>query len=165
MSKEETEEFFQTHSQAWDASRPCEQLRSTLISISKMTADIRKIVGFAFGSIASNDQCVISSRSAFQHALVLTLRDILCKKHVKNPGEISCYAQDPAYTDIDKLVLNASGINVLDYPEGFLEVDSSTVVVSCGPYAPIRQIVSDLARPAIMIWYKIKDEEEEELLG
>jgi hypothetical protein len=61
------------------------------------------------------------------------------------------------------LVLNASGINVLDDPEGFLEVDSSTVVVSCGPNAPIREIVSDLARRDILIWYKIKDEEQ--LLG
>jgi hypothetical protein len=166
MSKEETEEFFQTSSQAWEASEPCKQLRSTLRSIST-TVNICKIVGFALGSIATNDQsaffALLSSQSAFQHALILTLRDILYRKRAKSRGEISCYVQDPAYTDIDKSVLESSGIDVLDDPEGFLQVDDATLVVSCGPNVPVKQIISDLARPAVMIWNKILDKEREPL--
>lgn len=165
MSKEETRDFFQAHSQAWEVSEPCKQLRSTLRSILEAAVDIHKIVGFALGSIASKDQSVFSTRlsprSAFQHALVLTLRDILSQKREKSCREISCYVQDPIYTDIDKLVLESSGINVLDDPEGFIEVDDETLVVSCGPNVPVKQIVLDLANPAVMIWDKIIDEEEE----
>lgn len=163
MSRKETEIFFQTHSQAWKTSESCKQLRAILLSKECVT-NIRKVIGFALGSIASNDGSdfftFLSTVSAFQHSLILTLRDILCEKQGKSCEEILCYVQDPIYTDIDKGTLEASGINILDDPEAFLQVDDATIVVSCGPDVPVKQIVSDLARPAVIIWDKVMDREE-----
>lgn len=72
-----------------------------------------------------------------------------------NHDRIACYAQDPAYTKIDRLVLEGSGIGILDDPQAFLEADESTVVFSCAADLPVKQIISDLARPAMMIWEKL----------
>jgi len=65
---------------------------------------------------------------------------------------IGCYAQDPDYTDIDREVLEQSGITILDDPQGFLEVDDSTAVLSFGANIPLRQVIADIARPAMMVW-------------
>jgi hypothetical protein len=54
------------------------------------------------------------------------------------------------------LILRENGITVLDDPEGFLEVDDSTLVISCAAQVPVKQITLDLARPAAMIWDRIK---------
>jgi hypothetical protein len=46
-----------------------------------------------------------------------------------NSGGITCYGQDPVYSDVDRAVLEQSGITILNDPEAFLEVDDSTVVI------------------------------------
>jgi hypothetical protein len=71
----------------------------------------------------------------------------------------TCYVQDPLYTNCDRLHLAASGIKVLDDPDGLIEVDNSTLVVSCSPDVPIRQIVTDIAQPAIIICSRIIHED------
>jgi len=153
-------EVFQTLRQEWEVSGPCEQLRSILASI-KTPIKISKIVGLACSTMAYNDH-ETPSRSGFQHALLLTLRDILSEKE-GNPERISCYAQDPCYTSSDKSVLEASGITVLEHPEAFLQIDDFSVVISSSPNVTVRQIVSELARPAVMIWNRILEEEPEEI--
>lgn len=158
-SCEELERSFKTSLQAWEASEPCKQLRSVLVSL-KTPLEVNKIIGFACGPMSMNYDERQTQRSLFQNALILTLWDVLSKTKGHADG-IRCYAQDPAYTEVDKLVLEGSDITVLDDPEGFLEVDNSTVVFSCAPNVPVRQIISDIALPAIMIWDKIKEDAKE----
>ncbi|KIW16836.1 hypothetical protein PV08_04026 [Exophiala spinifera] len=110
--------------------------------------------------MALHDEFRGRTRSAFQHALILTLRDILSKRH-ESVNDIKCYAQDPFYTDIDREVLERSGITVLNNPQGFLEVDDSTVVLSFCPDVPVRQVIAEIALPAMMIWDKIRFFENE----
>ncbi len=44
-------------------------------------------------------------------------------------------------------------IKVLDHPiSGFLEVDEASVVVSIAPNVPVKQIVSDISTPAMILW-------------
>jgi hypothetical protein len=117
--------------------------------------NIQHIVAFACGSIRDDSEQQ-TPRSSFQHVLVLTLRNILSKKQ-EDLGGISCYAQEPAYSEVDILTLRENGITVLDEPEGFLNVDDSTLVVSCAAQVPVKQITLDLARPAAMIWDRIKE--------
>jgi hypothetical protein len=121
---------------------------------------ITKIVGFAFGSIALTDvEADYAFRSAFQDALLVTLKDLFCEK--LSTENIPCYVQDPVYTDCDRLLLGAHGINVLDDPDGLVEVDNSTLVISCAPDVPIRQIVMDIAQPVLMVWCRtIPDEDD-----
>lgn len=122
-----------------------------------MPAGIKKIVAFACSSMA-NLSSTGSRSSACQHALVLQLRDFLTAREGGQNG-IKCYAQDPVYQDSDKSILEKLGITVLADPRGFLEVDETSVVLSISPNIPIRQIITDIARPALMIWNRVTDAE------
>jgi hypothetical protein len=98
-------------------------------------------------------------RPVAQHILALAVRDFLASHDARGrPGEgvcgIKCYAQDPIYTPIDEQVLGEAGFDVVDDPKAFLEVDESSVVIAIAPDIPVRQIVADIARPAMMIWDK-----------
>lgn len=70
-------------------------------------------------------------------------------------------AQDPAYTRVDKSVLEEDAIRCLDDPGGFLDVDNLSVVISIAPDIPVRQVVADIARPTVMVWERVTREEEE----
>ena len=149
-SRQETESILNHSRQAWEASEPCRQLRETL-AMATAPRNITKVVGFACGSLAAQDpQDRQAVRSATQHALLLTIQDIL-----REPGrqaQIPCFVQDPGYTAVDKDVLGTSGITVLDDPMGFVEVDDESVLVSIHPNCPVKEIVHDLAKPALIIW-------------
>ena len=160
--REEIENWFKTLRCEWEASKSCRQLHSLFTSIS-IPSQISKIVGFACGTLLSSCQEQAADRVVFQHALILTLRDIVTNKQVES-DPIRCHAQDPAYTEIDNSVLEGHGITVLKDPKGFLEVDDSTVVVSCAAAIPVKQIVSDLARPAVIVWDRVSEDEPEQLL-
>lgn len=131
----------------WDSSSKCEEFRSLMENIH--LPPIKKIVAFACGTLSHP----FEKSPATQHAFTLTLRDCLS---AKQPGTIiECLAQDPGYYEEDKQVLREAGIVPVDDPNGFLEVDEDTVVFSQIPSAPIRQIIADIARPAMMIWRKV----------
>ncbi|KAL3469427.1 hypothetical protein BJX99DRAFT_241333 [Aspergillus californicus] len=76
-------------------------------------------------------------------------------------GEIKCYAQDPAYTDVDAALLTSIGITPLDDPKGFLEIDEHTLVFSVSPNVPVKQIVADVQWPGAMVWNTVSLEEAE----
>lgn len=69
---------------------------------------------------------------------------------------VKCFSQDPAYSALDKQVLQSMGCTVLDDPRAFLEVDNNTVLVSIAPNIPVQQIIADIARPlAIVGWRRL----------
>ncbi|KAL1863907.1 hypothetical protein Daus18300_008056 [Diaporthe australafricana] len=153
-----TKEAFDAGVKAWEDSEECRKLTSALME--HTTPDnITKILAFACGSILDNDLDQ-RRRTANQHASILTIKRVLQTKNAPTNVEIECYAQNPAYTGSDRTVLEGAGIRVLEDPHVFLEVDDSSVVLSFAPTAPVRQIVADLARPAFMIWNKVKGEDE-----
>jgi hypothetical protein len=76
----------------------------------------------------------------------------LAKRGLNGGQEIKCYAQDPVYDEIDKEFLTSIGIAPLDDPKGFLAVDQQTLVFSVSPNVPVKQIITDLQRPAAMVW-------------
>ncbi|KAK3312661.1 hypothetical protein B0H66DRAFT_378604 [Apodospora peruviana] len=148
---------FQAIRQRWLATEHCAQLTSTLNQHAReIPPDIKKVVAFACSSMAISDPPSLRQTSASQHALVLYMRDFLSSRQDKAHDEIKCYAQDPIYEDVDKSVLGEVGIKVLSDPRGFLEVDEMSVVVSIAPNVPVRHIVMDITRPAIMIWDRVK---------
>ena len=151
QSYEEAKAYFGRVRHTWNGSQSCTRLKSILDSTLPRCS---KILAFALGEISRQVLEVWHQGPAFQHALLLTLRDVLS---LYNPeqNEVVSYTQDPAYSEVDKLLLKSYGITVVDDPEGLLQVDDSSAVISCGPNAPIRQIVSDLAQPTLMIWDKV----------
>ncbi|KAK2802782.1 hypothetical protein FQN51_004310 [Onygenales sp. PD_10] len=150
---EEVQECFRASSLAWEASEPCRELRSILAS-AQIPSGVSKIVAFACGTLSAGWE---DSRRATQHAALLTIRDAL-QKNPENPDDIKCYAQDPVYNDADKAVIEGAGISVLDDPCGFTEVDDASIVLSISPNIPVRQIISDIARPAVVILDQIREE-------
>ncbi|XWW92120.1 hypothetical protein V2A60_000042 [Cordyceps javanica] len=96
-----------------------------------------------------------------QHALLLALRDFLLSE--KHSG-MNCFAQDPNYTDTDRKILRSLDVAVLDDPRAFLQVDDGSVVVPIAPNIPVRQIITDIARPAILLWDRVCEENWHEAL-
>lgn len=137
----------------WNHSPASRKLRTMLEQAS--FPHVNKIITFANGSFSSSGSSQHLTRSIGQHALTMTVRDILRDKN--KSGEILCYAQDPEYTTADKAVLESNGITVLEDPRAFLDVDESTVVLSFAPNVPVRQIITDIARPAAVIWDRVID--------
>ena len=143
--------------QVWEASEQCKQLRDTLARAIDPER-IGNIIGLAFGPLSGTDLHGSSiSSSAYQHALLFTLREILTKPSSRE--QILCYVQDPAYATADKMVLRESGITVLEDPGGFVEIDDDSVVLAFAPDCPVKEIVFDLAKPALIIWNTVRHDE------
>ncbi|KAE8141823.1 hypothetical protein BDV38DRAFT_268116 [Aspergillus pseudotamarii] len=143
--------------QTWEASQSYAQLQK-MVESRESFPPITKIVALALGSMQPRSMGNWDHRSEFQHALALTLRDLVGKRQGGTSGNVQCYAQDPAYTDTDKSILKKYDINILEDPDAFVEIDDSTIVVTFAPDVPVRQIVADIARPAMMIWNTCEDE-------
>jgi len=152
---------FQEIKARWDASSECKEFKSLMGTI--QLPIITKIVAFGCGTLAhaldrpqNFDGAVtaLEDNGATQHAFILTLRECL---EEKQPGTaIECLAQDPGYLDADNQVLREAGIMPVEDPKGFLEVDDETIVFSQIPSAPVRQIIADIATPAMMIWKRVE---------
>lgn len=136
----------------------CKDLVSILDKFAT-TLEIKKIVAFACGPMSLGDRFTITSHSVIQHALLLTVRNWTIKK--AGDENIPCFAQEPLYTSIDKSVLEESNIHAVDDPQAFLEVDDESVIFSCSPNIPVKEIVTDLARPAVLIWDRVNEKDEE----
>lgn len=169
VPREVVERDFDRNLHEWMTSEQCKQLQSLDI-VREEAIRIKKIVAFACGSITHFKE-QSRGRSCYQHGLIKTLRDILIQaRHgdinltrEQREEQIQCFIQDPAYTDIDRKVLQDDyGIATInENPEGFLEVDDSTLVLSFSPNVPVRQVVVDIAKPAVMIWDRVWNDLEE----
>ncbi|KAH8694031.1 hypothetical protein BGW36DRAFT_430055 [Talaromyces proteolyticus] len=157
--KESAIQRFEKNIKAWEESDHCRQVMATLAA-AYIPQDVDKIVGFACGTMALAAGVPEQRASAFQHALLLTLRSLLEKTRGSSDKDIACYAQDPIYTSSDSDALEAYQIKIVDDPDGFLIVDDSSILLSCSPNIPVKQIVTELARPAILIWNKVYPEVE-----
>ncbi|CAK7217231.1 hypothetical protein SBRCBS47491_003094 [Sporothrix bragantina] len=82
LDVDELQVAFQRHRDEWEASDACQQLRETLFAslapqlVPRGRATVRKIVAFACSSMTEEREGG-SARHAVQHAMVLTVRDVL----------------------------------------------------------------------------------------
>lgn len=146
---------FEQSRQAWNRSWTFVQLKSTLSSAA-VPPGIDKVVALACSPF-SWAEWVYPSMGMVHHALALVLRDFLAARDPTH--EIRCSAQDPLYTPVDEQVLSEAGFTVVDDPRAFLEVDEASVLVCWSPDIPVKQIVADLARPALIIWNRVDRED------
>lgn len=120
---------------------------------------ITNIVCIGHGSLGR------SSDSMFQHIAASPIAEKLMALYedLGKPlaAPIDIVAQDPSYTANDKHLLSLlpRPICVVTDPEGFLAINENSLVVSCCPAIPVKQIVADLAAdwsfgkgPAAVIW-------------
>ncbi|KAI1406942.1 hypothetical protein F5Y13DRAFT_207142 [Hypoxylon sp. FL1857] len=90
--------------------------------------------------------------SMIQHCIALTIGDVLRAK-AGSAKAVRLLAQDPAYTDETKEMLSEQGFEIVGQfgAGGFAEVDDESVVFSAFVSAPVKQIIADIARPALII--------------
>jgi hypothetical protein len=148
--REKVAETFQTHSQDWRETEVAKKLVQFLTTHAA-THPVTKIVGLALGAISYHYDT--RPRCYIQHALLLTLREWLAER--EKTEDVVCYTQDPGYRSVDKEVLKEHGIEVIDDPRAWLEIDDESVVYSVSPNVPVKEIVADIARPAIVIWERV----------
>lgn len=148
----ETRATLQQEKAKWDAGAACRELIATLQGVADAgrLPRVDKVVAFACHRPSVVER---AERVAAEHALVLSIRDFFAQRS----ETVQCYAQDPMYEDVDRTMLGELGMTVLDHPRGFLEVDEATVVFSQAPLVAVRQIVADIARPAVMVWDKVRE--------
>ncbi|KAL2835272.1 hypothetical protein BDW59DRAFT_137420 [Aspergillus cavernicola] len=142
----------------WEASKAWREIKSTLLSLT-LCSQIHKVIGMACGDFGRSDARG-ARRSAVQHALLLMLKRTLQESDL-GTDEVACYAQDPIYSSIDRLVLESSGCKVVEDPDGFLEMDERSLVFSCAPNICVKQVIADIARPAILIWDTVQEDDPE----
>ena len=162
---EELQDVFNKYRKEWLESKTCCCLLEQIAGLSpEQTRGITKIVGIGLGALTDPEQSenpLQDIRALVQHAAIRAIADTLKKQ---NGGrEVECYAQDPENDqDVTVQFLRTIGITPLNDPKAFLEIDENTFVVSVCPNIPVRQIVSDIARPMVMLWDIVKKEEHKE---
>ncbi|KAL4931012.1 uncharacterized protein BDV17DRAFT_289431 [Aspergillus undulatus] len=134
--------FFKDVLHAWDQSAAWREIRSTLLSL-PCYSRIHKVVGTACGDFVRFDPSN-RRRAATRHALLITLKRTLQEVHLAN-ADVACYVQDPAYSTMDRSVLESSEMHVVEDPDDFLEMDDRSLVFSCAPNICIKQIIADTA--------------------
>ena len=162
---EELQEAFKEYYDEWLPSKTrCCLVEQMEALTPEQACGITKIVGIGLGALTDPEQSenpLQDIRALVQHAAIRAIADTLKKQ---NGGrEVECYAQDPENDqDVTVQFLRTIGITPLNDPKAFLEIDENTFVVSVCPNIPVRQIVSDIARPMVMLWDIVKKEEHKE---
>lgn len=157
-ARNEVDELLRHCQQAWEASEQCKEFKKLLAQQTGLRR-VRKIVGIGLGALSGTGIETSAANSAHQHALLQTLQEFLMKSQTQ--AHIPCYVQDPAYAIVDKAALHDTGFTVLEDPSGFVEVDDNSAVVSFYPDIPVKEIVFDLAKPALIIWRTVRDRQFE----
>ncbi|CAI7670689.1 unnamed protein product [Penicillium crustosum] len=160
LGREVVIKTFQDKTQEWKESPACEKLK-TILSSSAKDHEIDKVIGFALGTMSReciNEDGTLNTRSAWrsasQHALLITMTEWLQERDHKE--KVLFYSQDPEYSEVDEKILEEAGIEVIEDPRGWLEVDENSIVLSIAPNVPVKEIITDIARPAVIIWCRVE---------
>jgi len=158
----------------WNQNTVCSELTATLGKITYIPPNIKRIVCFGLGSLEGcQDYPYLDALSACdglplrremtQHAAALTIATVLGERLGTN--SLPILAQDPAYSSLAKRLLMSVGFEVVGGHGSlaFTHVDEETVVVSCYPDIPVKQVVADIARPAVMIWNEVEPAAKEKI--
>ncbi|CAJ2504334.1 Uu.00g117280.m01.CDS01 [Anthostomella pinea] len=108
-----------------------------------------KIFAFGLGPLSYSSAREHESRSnehAAARVIATTIREMNPKK------DITVYLQDPAYRSDCRQVLGVAGFKVIHCygAKGFTLIDDNSFVFCHNPDFPFREIVADIARPAVL---------------
>ncbi|OAA51875.1 hypothetical protein NOR_00468 [Metarhizium rileyi] len=159
-SQDDVKSAFDRYFRTWEQSEAWTTLEQQIrLHLPTLPKTIDKVIGFGLGdltydAIICGDDDGRKNRSSEQHALMLMLVRLF-KEHTGN--SVKCYAQDPMYADTCKGILVEKGVDVVHGNTGFLLVDENSIVLSFSPNIPVRQVIADLPRPAVMACDKISE--------
>ncbi|CAH0042287.1 unnamed protein product [Clonostachys rhizophaga] len=158
---EDWQDLYETRRQLWNASITCKLLKAKLSKLlfegqQLHSRKISKVLCFALGDFAlthyfqgDSSPDANSARPMTQHLMALTIAAEIRKY---NP-DVRLITQDPQYRDCTASFLREKGFEVKGRfgASAFAELDDESLVITAYPAAPIRQIVADFARPAMII--------------
>ncbi|KAI1281711.1 hypothetical protein F5Y07DRAFT_267162 [Xylaria sp. FL0933] len=109
---------------------------------------VDKIIAFGLGRIGFHCPGVL--QSFYEHAAIKVIAD--AAEEVSSCPHVSVCVQDPLYTDVCRTVLAEFGLSVVPGfgAKGFAMIDDRTIVLVHHPNFPFREIVADIARPALI---------------
>ncbi|KAJ5279562.1 hypothetical protein N7478_004934 [Penicillium angulare] len=154
ISREKAASEFNEHLQSWNEKDPFKKMKQILDSTTA-SLDITKIVAVSLGCLTYAHSSRVSQQK--QHWMIITLRDWLKEKN--NSTHFPCFVQDPVYEDSDKAILAQHEVEVIDDPLAWLEMDDQSIVVSIASNVPSKEIIADVSRPAVVIWYRVTDKD------
>ncbi|KAK0109552.1 hypothetical protein ONS95_002238 [Cadophora gregata] len=161
-SEEELDLIFEDKMLAWNGSASY-NLLSSYIDTHIKTRTVAKIVCFGLGDMfrrppdwmrkddASKAEITRGKdRRIFHHLIALTLAEI-CRNH--GSEAVQLITQDPDYSNETVKFLERKGFTIFGKfgAEGFAVIDQDSIVFSPFAEAPVKQIIADLARPALII--------------
>jgi hypothetical protein len=159
VSMAELRKRFEDWEREWETNKEYfDQLR-TIVEATVLPSNAAKIVAFGCGTVPVPSLISMTrSTDSVQTALMCMFRDRLS---AGQSHDVPCFVQDHGYLNIGMDRHPMEGAKILDDPRGFLEVDETTIVLAIRPNIPVRQIIADIARPAVMIWRALNDHEPE----
>jgi hypothetical protein len=144
----------------WNKSLERTVVNNTLRKIMALhTVEIDNIVCLGHGSLGCGVSSIMQHIVASSVALELTSLYEEQSRSIHAP--IIIVSQDPVYTVNDHGLLLGLPvpIRIVVDPEGFLAINENSLVMSCFPVIPVKQIVADLAAdstsgkgPAAVLW-------------
>ena len=165
---ENYEAVFQQKRQLWNDSSTCALFKTRIRQLlGTDTRKVSKVVCFGLGDMTRRPQPWWRFRNALsdepeteascwedsmmQHCMALTLADVV--RHHTAGTSVRLLTQDPKYSDKTARDLESIGFEVVGRfgAGGFAEGDDACVVFSAFPMAPAKQIIADIARPALIV--------------
>lgn len=166
--------LFDAKQQQWEASKTCEAFTSQFrkaLGGDGNTKRVTKIICFGLGDLYTkpSDTWTLQNESRPEdereldtslvdyalthHAIALTMANIV--RSCAKPGDrgLRLLTQDPDYRDETNDLIKDLGFEVIGGygAGGFAEIDDESVVFSTFTSAPVKQIITDLARPLVII--------------
>ncbi|KAI0428751.1 hypothetical protein F5Y09DRAFT_357428 [Xylaria sp. FL1042] len=151
QTEEETRKMFEEFLFRFEASDEGIAI-ANLIKTELKGRAINKVIAFGMGCIGIVDQGPF--QSYYEHAAALVVAK--AAGEVSSCPNVTLLVQDPLYTDVCKKVLREFGFGVIEGfgAKGFALVDDSTIVLAHNPEFPVREIIADIARPALICMKK-----------
>ncbi|KAI1821443.1 hypothetical protein F4861DRAFT_551749 [Xylaria intraflava] len=124
-----------------------------------------QVMGVGLGGIAISPEKrkpddPMYSDSAMQYCLLLNILDRI--KRVGIPDEVAGFVQNPVLAHYAKNIRRRAGVKILDDPDGFLEIDHLTILISIWPTCPVKYIVAGIIRRFGIIWNVCLTEQSED---
>ncbi len=146
--------WFLAKGQAWLRSQEHHEFMELLAGLP--LPKITNVIGFGLG-LPSNFEdfgCEYADSASIQHFM---LREICKYIETITGGPVPCFTQELDFQPIDWELLAEHGTTPVGDPFGSLKLDDHSAVLSIAPAFPIKQIISDIAKPALVIWNRIQD--------
>ncbi|KAI0485739.1 hypothetical protein F4859DRAFT_511933 [Xylaria cf. heliscus] len=146
-SEEETRATFERVTRQFEVSQEAAAITSLIHTHLKGCA-VNKVIAFGLGCIGHVRPG--PPQTFYEHAAAKVVWRAV--KAVSSAPEVSLLVQEPLYTNVCVKVLRDSGFNIIKGfgAMGFAIVDDSTVVLAHHPSFPLREIIADIARPALI---------------